>query len=319
MAYERITDDLDVIVKLDDEPNDIGGLSPEELKAKFDEAGNAIKTYINETLLPAMEGENGAENIGIAGISQISTATNVQDALILICQLINDISQGAVPDGSIGALKLADAAVTAAKIALSAVNSGNIIDSAVITAKLADLCITTAKLAAKCVTSSKIADGAVGATQIADGAVVNAKLGASAVQSNNIYEKAVSNAKLADDCITNDKLADNAVDTENIVDLSITADKIVPGAVGAYYTASIDTTWTGSAAPFTKDVSIVGMTEYDHPLYDIIPDDDPDVAELELDEYAKIYKVVADTDKVTLYAFEKTTRTINMEFGCVRR
>ena len=319
MAYERITDDLDVIVKLDDEPNDIGGLSAEELKAKFDEAGNAIKTYINETLLPAMEGENGAENIGIAGISQISTATNVQDALILICQLINDISQGAVPDGSIGALKLADAAVTAAKIALSAVNSDNIVDGAVITAKLADLCITTAKLAAKCVTSSKIADGAIGATQIADGAVVNAKLGASAVQSNNIYEKAVSNAKLADDCITNDKLADNAVDTENIVDLSITADKIVPGSVGAYFTASIDTTWVGSAAPFTKTVSVSGMLATDHPTYDVILSDTPDTAQAQIEEWNKIYKLVANNGSITLHAFEKPTVSLSLQLQCVRR
>lgn len=46
--------DLDVIQKLDDEPNDVGGLSPAELKAKFDEAGNLIKGYVNDTLLPAV-------------------------------------------------------------------------------------------------------------------------------------------------------------------------------------------------------------------------------------------------------------------------
>lgn len=46
--------DLDVIQKLDDEPNDVGGLSAAELKAKFDEAGNIIKTYINDSLLPAV-------------------------------------------------------------------------------------------------------------------------------------------------------------------------------------------------------------------------------------------------------------------------
>lgn len=255
MAYERLTDDLDIISKLDTEPNDVGGLSAEELKAKFDEAGNAIKSYINETLLPSMEGENGAENIGIAGISQISTATNVQDALVLICQLINDISQGAVPDGSIGALKLADAAVTAAKIALSAVNSDNIVDGAVITAKLSDLCISTAKLAAKCVTSSKIADGAVGTTQMADGAVVNSKLGANAVQSNNIYEKAVSNAKLADNCVTNDKLADNAVST--------------------LYTATIPhaaASWTSAGGVYYTTVPVNGLLITDSPIIDVLVD-----------------------------------------------
>lgn len=47
-------DDVDVVSKLDDEPNDVGGLSAAELKAKFDEAGNIIKRYINETMIPAL-------------------------------------------------------------------------------------------------------------------------------------------------------------------------------------------------------------------------------------------------------------------------
>ncbi len=46
--------DMDVIQKLDDEPNDVGGLSPAQLKAEFDKAGNIIKKYLNEDLLPAV-------------------------------------------------------------------------------------------------------------------------------------------------------------------------------------------------------------------------------------------------------------------------
>lgn len=46
--------DMDIIQKLDDEPNDVGGLTAAELKAEFDKAGNLIKSYINETLLPAI-------------------------------------------------------------------------------------------------------------------------------------------------------------------------------------------------------------------------------------------------------------------------
>lgn len=46
--------DMDIIQKLDDEPNDVGGLSPAELKAEFDKAGNTVKKYINEELLPAI-------------------------------------------------------------------------------------------------------------------------------------------------------------------------------------------------------------------------------------------------------------------------
>lgn len=46
--------DMDIIQKLDDEPNDVGGLTAAELKAEFDKAGNLIKSYINETLLPSI-------------------------------------------------------------------------------------------------------------------------------------------------------------------------------------------------------------------------------------------------------------------------
>lgn len=49
-----LEDDLDNIQKLDDEPNDVGGLSAAELKAEFDKAGNTIKGYLNETLIPQL-------------------------------------------------------------------------------------------------------------------------------------------------------------------------------------------------------------------------------------------------------------------------
>lgn len=52
MAIAQFSKDMAIIQKLDDEPNDVGGLSAAELKAKFDEGGEAIKEYINNTLLP---------------------------------------------------------------------------------------------------------------------------------------------------------------------------------------------------------------------------------------------------------------------------
>ena len=54
LAIPVFEEDVDVIQKLDDEPNDVGGLTAAELKAKFDEAGNRIKTYLNETLVPSI-------------------------------------------------------------------------------------------------------------------------------------------------------------------------------------------------------------------------------------------------------------------------
>lgn len=55
MALERFKKDMKIIAALDDEPNDVGGLTADELKEKFDEGGEALKEYINSKLLPALE------------------------------------------------------------------------------------------------------------------------------------------------------------------------------------------------------------------------------------------------------------------------
>ena len=46
--------DVDIIQQLDDEPNDVGGLSAQELKAKFDEAGASIVGFLNDDLIPTI-------------------------------------------------------------------------------------------------------------------------------------------------------------------------------------------------------------------------------------------------------------------------
>lgn len=61
ITVDPMTSDLNIIQKLDDEPNDVGGLSAAELKAKFDEAGNIIKGYINDSLIPQVLSEGITE------------------------------------------------------------------------------------------------------------------------------------------------------------------------------------------------------------------------------------------------------------------
>ena len=55
MSLTKLTKDLSIISKLSDEPNDIDGLTADELKAKFDEAGNSIKDYLNNTMTPELD------------------------------------------------------------------------------------------------------------------------------------------------------------------------------------------------------------------------------------------------------------------------
>lgn len=78
MALTKFTKDMAIISALDDEPNDVGGLSAAELKEKFDEGGQALKTFINETLLSEIDGTIATkEELSqvVAGISPDLTAT----------------------------------------------------------------------------------------------------------------------------------------------------------------------------------------------------------------------------------------------------
>lgn len=61
MAFEKFNKDMKIISALDDEPNDVGGLTAAELKAKFDEGGEAIKRYLNDTLIPAIVADGATE------------------------------------------------------------------------------------------------------------------------------------------------------------------------------------------------------------------------------------------------------------------
>lgn len=92
MALTKFTTSMDIIAALDDEPNDIGGLSATQLKATFDESGNAIKAYINETLT-------------VEADETFATKAEVQSVVL-----------GQIPDGTITETKIANGAITTAKL-----------------------------------------------------------------------------------------------------------------------------------------------------------------------------------------------------------
>lgn len=360
MAFTGLTDDLNIIQALDDEPNDVGGLTAQELKAKFDTASNLIKTYINSVLLAELGATTAAGNLGVAATNYDGSSTNVQAALVKIWEAMQDITQGSVSDGSITDAKLAanavatgkikDAAVTAAKLAALAVLTANIADGAVTAAKLATGSVTSGKigssavtedkLASNAVTSAKIADGAVGATKIENAAIVTSKIGAAAVNTDKLANAAVTadklaagsvtEAKLGNGAVTADKLAsgsvataklgNGAVATAKLADGSVTAAKIASDAVSTIYSGTLPTTrWTGSAAPYTLELTDESILATDSPIVDIVFSgtyaDDATVEE----EWAKVYRAVASAGKITFYAHEKPTVALSVKARCIRK
>lgn len=61
LDIQLLDGDLNIIQKLDDEPNDVGGMTSAELKATFDKAGNIIKDYLNNQLVPAILAADATE------------------------------------------------------------------------------------------------------------------------------------------------------------------------------------------------------------------------------------------------------------------
>jgi hypothetical protein len=67
MAINPISNNMNIIAALPDEPNVDGGLTPAQLKAEFDKAGNIIKTYINSSLISDIDNSIATGGIAVGG------------------------------------------------------------------------------------------------------------------------------------------------------------------------------------------------------------------------------------------------------------
>lgn len=330
MSLPRLTTDLDVIQKLDNEPNDVGGLSAEDLKAKFDEAPNAVKTWLNNVLLPFLESKDAAQNFGIETLDGLDAPKNVQQALQAIVFAMQGISAGTVSDGSITAAKLAANAATATKIADGAVTSDKLSNGAVTSAKIGSKAVATANIADGAVTAEKLAegaipdasvkDGAITTAKIADSAVTSAKLGSYAVTAEKLASNSVETEKIKDAAVTSAKLASSAVAAGNIASSAVTAAKIAANAVSTVYSGALTVAgWSGTAAPYSQAVTISGVLAADEPIIDLVPSSTYATAVNEDEAWEKIYRAVTAANKITFYAKEKPTVALNFKARCIRK
>lgn len=101
MSIPTLDTDLSIIQKLDDYPNDVGGLSAAELKAKFDEGALALQTYINTVLIPALI----ASNLPFTPTAAVNAAT-IQAAIENVQAQLAGISAGSIPNNTVGMEKL---------------------------------------------------------------------------------------------------------------------------------------------------------------------------------------------------------------------
>lgn len=155
MALTPFNEDIEIISKLSDLPNDTEGLSPAELKERFDRAGKLLKEYINGVLLAELGGASAAGSLGVGAVNGTDMGATIQAVLDALAAQIVEATLGSIPDRSIGESKFADLAVS--------------------TRALSELAVTAAKIASGAVTAEKLATGAVSSAKIATGAVTNEK------------------------------------------------------------------------------------------------------------------------------------------------
>src|SRR5690606_12709068 len=67
MEITPMSTDLNIIQGLSDRPNATDGLTAAQLKAKYDESANLIKSYINNSLVPELAAYEGL-NLGIYSV-----------------------------------------------------------------------------------------------------------------------------------------------------------------------------------------------------------------------------------------------------------
>lgn len=100
---------------------------------------------------------------------------------------------------------------------------------------------------------------------------------------------------------------------------SIGTSDLADHAVSADYTVTLNTTWSGSAAPYTKEQTINGILASDKPLIDLVPSATFADATKQENAWALVYRAVTAANKITFYAKAKPTVSIPLQIRCVRK
>ena len=103
MSLTTLTENLNTIQSLPDQP----ALTSEQLKAKFDESSNKIKTYVNETLIPELNTiltnlQNKDTTLETAMATMQSTITEAVGNITSIQSTLSGLKSGATTKITIG-------------------------------------------------------------------------------------------------------------------------------------------------------------------------------------------------------------------------
>lgn len=161
MALPKFEKDIGYVSKLDDYPNDVGGMSSEELKATFDRAGQEIQDYINKLLIPQIESDVEAAAQGVSGGNGIDGAT-LRDNSVPDEKIIG-MDGAKIKNGSLGTEKHKKGSITRELLSEDArtLQTEDFPNKVVPNRALDDYAVSEMKVADSAITERKIASNAV--------------------------------------------------------------------------------------------------------------------------------------------------------------
>jgi hypothetical protein len=109
--------------------------------------------------------------------------------------------------------------------------------------------------------------------------------------------------------------AQTKVDTHAAVQASLSQLGHVKHAV---LTTTLDTTWQGSEAPYTKTQTVNGLLATDTPIVDVVMSGDFETDEARIEAWGYVYRITTADNAITLYATEKPAVELPIQLKVVR-
>lgn len=89
--------------------------------------------------------------------------------------------------------------------------------------------------------------------------------------------------------------------------------------VTAEYTATLSTSWTGSSAPYSQNVTVTGIKSSDNPIVDVVLSSTTSTAKNQLEAWGCVSRITTSSNQITAYCLEdKPTTSIPIRLRVVR-
>ena len=139
------------------------------------------------------------------------------------------------------------------------------------------------------------------------------------LKEGSVIKKSTGNEIIATETQLNNHNTDVAAHNDirqqiNTLDADIDEHKAETASINAIghvyaaeFTATLSTSWSGSAAPYTQTVTINGITSAHNPIIDVVMSGTYSTDQQRIEQWGYIYRAVTGTNQITFYASEKPT------------